>query len=139
MAFDYQRIVTDVVLPQIEDKGTDVILTRYYSVEGEWEKKYNSITFEQYWENTETGELTYTEPSGYTEVYTGKGLVTGFTDEERRDSSIKTGDKKILTIELPAPIQGDVFTVRDTDYVYVNHETIAPADVDVLYKIQVRI
>lgn len=138
MAFDYNRIVTNVVIPQIVDKGLDVVLTRYYSVEGAWEKKYD-IDYDPYWENTETGDISYIEPTGYTEVYTGKALVTSFTDEERRDTTIKMSDRKLLTIELPAPIQGDVFTVRDTDYVYVNHETVAPGSTDVLYKIQVRV
>jgi hypothetical protein len=138
MAFDYDAIVSNVVIPQLQDKGVDAVLTREFGVDGEWEKKFDPVTFEQYWENSD-GDISSTEPSGLVEVYAGKVLVTDFTDEERTDSSIKVGDKKLLTIELPAPIQGDVITIRGVDYSYINHSTVAPASTDVLYKIQVRI
>jgi hypothetical protein len=139
MAFDYNRIVVNTVIPQIADKGKDVILIREFSVDGVWSKKYDPITYEPYWENSETGEISYTEPTGYTEIYTGKALMTNFEEEDFRDTSIQRGDVKLLSIELPAPRQGDVYTVNDIRYVYVNHEKLAPGDTTVLYKIQVRI
>lgn len=139
MAFDYQRVVYETVIPQITDKGTLITLTRIIDSSESWEHVMDEVTFTEYWENKDTGEIVFVEPGEMTEVYTAMGVITDFTEEEINNTSIKTGDKKILSIELPKPLQGDVYTIRDMDYHYVNHVTVAPGDVDVLYKIQVRV
>lgn len=139
MAYDYNAIIVNTVIPQIRDKGVDTTLTRVETVTATWTKKFDNVTFVQYWENNSTGDIVYTEPSGGTTTTTVKCVVTDFTEEERRDTSILVDDKKLLTIEMPEPKQGDRYTINDTTFQYVNHETIAPGGTVVLYKIQVRV
>jgi len=139
MAFDYDRIVNTVVIPQIRDKGIDVTLTRVLDVAGVWEHKFDPVTFEEYWQSTVDSSIVYVEPTGGTSTFTAKAVITDFTENEREDSTIKAGDKKVLTIELEEPLPGDTITAQGVTYQYVNHKNIAPAGVDVLYKIQVRV
>jgi hypothetical protein len=139
MAYNYSLLVTSTVIPKIREYGVDVTLTRNISVGALWERKYDPVNLEIYWENLNTGATTTTEPVDMQQTYTSKCVVTDFTEEEKQNTSILMGDKKLLTIELPTPKQNDVYTVRGVDYKYVNHETIAPGDTDVLYKIQVRV
>lgn len=88
------------------------------------------------WTNgTETVD---TQP--YTEEQ-AEGVITDFTEDERRDTSIKVGDKKLLTVEITTPQSGDVFEIGTTKYSYINHETIQPASTfqPLLYKVQLRV
>ncbi len=97
---------------------------------------YNPITGSTEWSD---GTTTYTEAQ-YTST-TADGVVTGYTNEERYNTTIEVGDKKLLAVDINAPKSGDIYTVGDTDYSYVDHETIQPAsDNDpLLYKIQIRV
>jgi len=139
MAYDYNAIIVNTVIPQIRDKGVDTTLTRTELVTATWTKKFDNVTFVEYWENNTTGAIVYTEPTGGTATIVAKCVVTDFTEEERRDTSILVDDKKLLTIEMPEPKQGDRYTINGTTFQYVNHETIAPGGTVVLYKIQVRV
>lgn len=85
------------------------------------------------------GTTTYDEPPMLSESI--EGVIVDFTEDERRDSSIKVGDKKLLTVEITKPQAGDVFTIGTTEYSYINHETIQPASTTepLLYKVQLRV
>lgn len=77
-------------------------------------------------------------------VYTtsvADGVVADFSEEERYDTSIKRGDKKLLTVTIDAPQAQDIYTIGDKNYSYVNHETVQPASTSapLLYKIQIRV
>ena len=76
-----------------------------------------------------------------TTTETAEGVIVDFNEDERKDSSIKVGDKKLLTVEITAPQSGDTFTIGTTEYSYINHETIQPASTTepLLYKVQLRV
>ena len=97
---------------------------------------YNAQYGGNVWSNGTTTSITQPYQSEYKE-----GVVTDFTEDERRDTSIKVGDKKLLTVEITAPQASDIFVIGTTEYSYINHETIQPASTSdpLLYKIQLRV
>jgi D-alanyl-D-alanine carboxypeptidase len=130
--FDYSGIYSTAssLITKFGDSFTQKQIDTSYT------ESYNPVTGSMEWTN---GSETLTE-APYTSV-TADGVVTGYTSEERYNTTIEVGDKKLLTVTANAPKSGDIYTVGSVDYSYVDHETIQPASsVDpLLYKIQIRV
>ncbi len=111
----------------------------------EYTRKYADSTFTETY-SPAIGGYVWTDgaTTSNTQPYTtetAEGAITDFTEAERRDSSIKVGDKKLLTVEISTPQPEDIFVIGTTEYSYINHETIQPASTSdpLLYKIQLRV
>ncbi len=133
----YTDLRDNTVQPLIEEFGQDVTRIRKTSTDT-WEKKYNHVTFTNYWENTDTHEIVYEEPAETVETTIKAGVFTDYKQEQIDDTLIQRGDKQLLTIEFDKPLLGDTYNDGVNVYNYIDHETISPSTTVVLYKIQLR-
>ena len=93
MAF-YEDIKANVVIPKIRQYGALVSLKRQGSIDM-WEKFYDDILYEWFWRNTDTGEISSTQPVPVEEVYTGKAIITKYSQEEVNNTTILSQSKNI--------------------------------------------
>jgi len=134
----YTDLRDDTVIPLIIEFGQDIKVTRYTDT-SVWVKTYKPLIGGYVWINQDTSEESVTAPEPTKNEYTGKVVVTNYEDKLIDNTFIKRGDKRLLTITIPSPQTGDIFTVNGINYNYVSHDTVSPASEDVLYKIQVRV
>ena len=135
--FDYDRVISQTVLPALEKYGNPVILTRDADM-SLWERTYDPVTEEFSWENRNTGQIVQTEPED--EKYTGDGVFTNIDSDMLENSLVKSSDKMLLIQAIPSPKVGDRFTDHSGKvYQYVADMNISPGGTSVLYKIAVRI
>lgn len=134
----YNNLKDDTVTPLIKEYGQAVTLTRNGDG-GDWVKEYLPAEGRYQWRNTEDDTTQYDPPDDAETTITGVGVVTNFEEAVIDETLIKRGDKLLLTIDLGEPQINDKFTINSVTYDYINHETISPGGVDVLYKIQLRV
>jgi len=130
--FDYSSIYS-ISSNHIERFGAEFTLQR---LDSSFTKQYDSATGSTVWTD---GTTTYTEPQ-YVES-TAYGVVTDYTSEERYNTSIKVGDKKLHTVTIDDPQEQDIYIVGEVSYSYIDHETVQPSSTSdpLLYKIQLRV
>lgn len=128
--------ITKVALDTVERFGTDVYLVKDTS--SLWEKKYDRELLQQYWENTATAAIVYIEPVGLGRNL-GDGVLTQFKNDEIDGHLVKRTDMLLLATKLPEPELGDIIEIGSKKYKYMSHTDIAPNNVVILRKIQVRI
>lgn len=130
--YDYTNIYNTAVA-LISRFGAEYV---HRMVDTSFTKTYDPTSGSNVWTN---GTTSYTEPQ-YTEELSD-GVIVDFTEEERRDTSIKVGDKKLLSVEITTPQSQDIFIIGGVEYSYINHTTIQPASTSdpLLYKVQLRV
>ena len=136
--FDYASIRDNKVIPNIIRFGQQLTITRNENTTL-WVKSYDPVLMKYKWTNTDTSAVVYIAPPATIITYTGVGVLTEYEQEEIDGTNIKREDKKILTIDVPEPIFGDVVTIGGTKYQVIYTQKISPGGVDVLYKVQVRV
>lgn len=131
--YDYTGVYNTAVR-LINRFGAEFTITK---IDTSYTKIYNPDTGSYIYQNG-SGDVSNTPP---TTSVTADGVISGFEDKDRYDTSIKKGDKLLLAVKMDAPKPQDVYTIGGTDYSYVDHETIQPASTfqPLLYKIQVRV
>jgi hypothetical protein len=70
--------------------------------------------------------------------FTAYGAVFDYTVNQRADSSIQAGDKRVLMESGNAPKISDTITTADGDSTCIDFKVLAPAGEVVLYELQVR-
>ena len=117
MAFDYKElgiIATDL----LKEFGQLITITRK--------------TDEQY--NPATGSNQQT-----IETYTGYGCAFHYSNNEIDGTRILTGDMVVLLENIAtAPVIGDSVLVNGMEMRLISIERVSPANIDVIYKLQVR-
>lgn len=141
--YDYSAIEDNVARPLIVRFGTTVTVTRTEDTTV-YEKEYDPITFSYYWIDKVTGQRFDSQPGSTTKTYNGLCVLTAFTEEEIDNTNILSGDKKLLAIDIPEPKQGDLFTLINKDgstttYKYINNKPVAPHNIAVVHRVQVRV
>lgn len=70
----------------------------------------------------------------------GNGVLTNFTDDETTNELIERGDKRLLfEAGNGAPEIDDTVVINSVTYRVMDVQTIAPGNVDVIYKVQLRV
>lgn len=138
MSYDYANLKDETALPLIQRYGTPITVHRKGDT-SMIEKKYNPATKSFYWVNTATGEEYAEEPDEVNFTFNGFAVLTRYTDNQVDGSLVKRGDIRLLAINIPHPQLGDLFKIGDSFYQYVYCEPIAPGNIAVVYKIQIRI
>lgn len=134
----YTELRDDVAIPLISQYGQTITRTRIADT-STWVKEYVPEEGRFRWRNTSSGAIQYTAPTGTTTTTSGNGIVTQFEDSQIDETLVLRGDKLLITQNLGPPEITDTFTISGVVYSYINHETISPGGVDVIYKIQIRV
>ena len=137
MAF-YEDLRDNTVIPLIEQFGQSVTLTRTQDA-SDWVKEFVPAEGRFRWRNTVTNDTQYDAPTAVQVTVTGNGVITIFQSEAIDESNILSTDRLLLTYDLGVPLLGDIITVGGVDYNYINHNTVSPGGIDVLYRIQLRV
>lgn len=139
MDYTKKKIMADKLLKK---NGSLITLTRYEST-AVWVKSYDSDEMRHKWTKaateTDPEEVVYEAPVNTPTTYNKYGIRTSYKSYEIDGTLIKTGDVRlVLSTDFPVPQLEDKFTVNNVVYNYVNHEEKAPADIGIVYIVQVR-
>lgn len=104
-----------------------------------WVKSYDRIKGEVIWTNSDTGEVVRTEPTSGLDSFSVNGVLTDFSSKEVDGTLIKATDKKLLIENTEVPKLGDVFVVGGNRFKYIDHDTVAPNAVAIIFIVQVRV
>ena len=137
---DYNKILSNVVLPKIKEFGKQLTLKKKTIASGDWIKQYDPVSMGYVWKNTETGEVSDTEPTA-TEEYTEHKidmLVDTFKNKEIDGTLVKAGDIKVYSVPTVPIETDDLIVVNGKDYIIYYVEPIQPAKTLLLYILYVR-
>ena len=135
---NYQNILSNVVIPKLREFGRPLILQKQANLLGNWVKTFSAESMQYVWENTNTGEIAYSEPDISSISYSINMLVDTFNKKEVDDSFVKAGDLKVYMTPDVAPDIGDTIEIDDKIYFIYHFEMIKPASVTLLYVLYVR-
>ncbi len=133
----YDEIVDETVIPIIEEMGATLSFSRSGDT-SEWVREYDEDTMGYVWRNTNTEEIVTEEPIATETIIETNAIRVNYENDMIDGTLIKKGDFSLLVINMPAPELGDIYTFGGVTVTYINHETVSPAGVPILYKIQVR-
>ena len=133
--FDYSKTLT-LVQKLLYKFGTTQTVTRSFS-SSTWTRSYNPVTEVFTWTNTSTGATQTTEPSDVTE--TADGVLVRIGENLLKNTLVKQSDSMLIIVDISEPQVGDLFTVNGKTYEYITHTSVSPANINVLYKIALRI
>lgn len=134
MDYAKKKIMADKLLKK---NGSLITLTRYEST-ATWTKDYDSDEMRYKWTDG-AGNIVYEAPTNTPNKYEKYGIKTSYKSYEIDGTLIKAGDVKlVLSTDFPVPQLEDKFTVNNVVYNYVNHEEKAPANIGIVYIVQVR-
>jgi len=137
--FDYATLKTDTVIPLLTKFGATFSIKRTEDT-SLWVKSYSPTLMQTIWTNQDTLEVVTTQPIATEITYSATGVLSDYEDSVIDGTIIKRNDKKLLTADISViPQINDIFVVNSIEYKYVDHVTISPANIDVLYTIQLRI
>ena len=125
---DYNKILSNVVLPKIKEFGKQLTLKKKTIASGDWIKQYDPVSMGYIWKNTETGEISDTEPAA-TEEYTEHKidmLVDTFKNKEIDGTLVKAGDIKVYSVPTVPIETDDLIVVNGKDYIIYYVEPIQP-------------
>ncbi|HZJ98456.1 MAG TPA: hypothetical protein VFC79_00530 [Tissierellaceae bacterium] len=137
---DYNKILSNVVLPKLKEFGKSTTLKKKTITSGDWIKEYDPVSMGYVWKNTETGEVSDTEPTA-TEVYTEYNvdmLVDTFKNKEIDGTLVKAGDIKIYAIPTIEINVDDIVIVNNKDMIVYHLEKIQPSSLLLMYVLYVR-
>lgn len=138
MAYDYDSLRDETVIPLILNYGLPITLTKRGST-ATYEKRYDPATKSFIWVDVETDEVFTQEPAETVVAYQGLAVRTKYRDEAIDGTLVKRGDVRLLAVNIPLPQLGDTIQVGDTVYNVVQTDPVAPGPTVVLYKVQVRV
>ena len=98
------------------------------------------VSMRYIWKNTETGEVSDTEPTA-TEEYTEYNvdmLVDTFKNKEIDGTLVKAGDIKVYSVPTINIAIDDIVVIGDKDYIVYYMDKIQPADILLMYVLYVR-
>jgi len=131
--FDYEKI-SKVVVSKMEQFGTEITLIKS-SGEDLWDKKFNAIEARDYWENSDTGEIVYTQPDADLVDYRINSLESDFTTKELKSDLIKITDIKLYLDPSEEPEKDDIIIKDSISYKLYFVKKIQPADKILMYLI----
>jgi hypothetical protein len=72
--------------------------------------------------------------------YTGTGVTLAYATREIDETTIRAGDQRLLLSvdNVPQPKEGDLIELDSDSYRVIRCESVAPAGVEVLYRVQLR-
>jgi len=136
MAFDYNAILVETVIPLMIEFGFETTLKRNTSI-NDWDKKYDDIEGYYYYENKITGEITVSLDSA-TQMFPVQVLQVEIDKLEIDGTNVLTGDKVIyMTPSDISPVVND-YIALEQEYRIYRSDPIAPANIVVLHKLYVR-
>ena len=137
---DYNKILSNVVLPKLKEFGKSITLKKKTISSGDWVREYDPVSMGYVWRNTDTEEVVYEEPTAteeYTE-YKVNMLQDAFKNKEIDGSFIKAGDIKFYSVPTVPIETNDLIVVNGKDYYIYHVEPIQPAETLLLYILYVR-
>lgn len=137
---DYNKILSNVVLPKLKEFGTLLTLKKKTITSGDWVREYDPVSMGYVWKNTETGEVSDTEPTA-TEEYTEYNvdmLVDTFKNKEIDGTLVKAGDIKVYSVPTVEVAIDDIVVIGNKDYIIYYMDKIQPASTLLLYVLYVR-
>ena len=126
--------------PKIKEFGKQLTLKKKTIASGDWIKQYDPVSMGYIWKNTETGEISDTEPAA-TEEYTEHKidmLVDTFKNKEIDGTLVKAGDIKVYSVPTVPIETDDLIVVNGKDYIIYYVEPIQPAKTLLLYILYAR-
>jgi len=136
MAFSYDKMV-DVVIKLLNNFGTEITLQQVSNVDI-WKKKFNPLESRYYWENTDSGDIVYTQPTSDVLQTQVLSLEDSFTKMELDSDLVKIGDKKIYLTPEVEPFLEDKLIKDGVMYNIYYKSIIKPADKTLLYLVYIR-
>lgn len=134
MDYAKKKIMADKLLKK---NGSLITLTRYEST-AIWTKDYDQDEMRYKWTDGE-GNVVHEAPVNTPTEYKKYGVRTSYKLSEIDGTLIKRGDVRlVLSTDFPEPKAEDKFTVAGVSYSYVDLEPKAPADIPIVYIVQVR-
>ena len=137
---DYNKILSNVVLPKLKEFGKSITLKKRTISSGDWVREYDPVSMSHVWRNTETGEVSDTEPTA-TEEYTEYNvdmLVDTFKNKEIDGTLVKAGDIKVYSVPTIDIAIDDIVVIGNKDYIVYYMDKIQPADILLMYVLYVR-
>ena len=137
---DYNKILSNVVLPKLKEFGKPITLKKKTISSGNWVREYDPVSMGYVWRNTDTEEVVYEEPTAteeYTE-YKVNMLQDAFKNKEIDGSFIKAGDIKLYSSPTVPIETNDLVVVNGKDCYIYHVEPIQPAETLLLYILYAR-
>lgn len=135
MAYDYNKLITNTVIPSLANYGVATTLTRD-ATNDVWVKSIDVISGKQIYTNSETGEIV-DEQEECLLTYNVTVLQDTIKKSEIDGKTVMYGDKILYMSPTMKPKIGDLIQLTQQYRVYMI-EPISPADTIVLYKMYVR-
>lgn len=140
--FDYVQMRDQVVTPLLRQFGAEILMHRIEDTDM-YERRYDPVTMSNYWFNTETEERYDEKPEAVQRTYTAIGVIQSF-DIKDIDGTMVQQDDLMLTLigdptPIPKPKAGDIFEAGGVEYKFLRLRRTAPANIDVVYRVQVRV
>jgi hypothetical protein len=135
---NYTALRDNLVLVKIEEYGKAVSLRRAGTTTG-WTKSYESTTGRYKW--TEVADPThsvYADPASVPYDVAGHAIETRYENKEIDGTTIKAGDRRFKTADLPTPTTSDKLVVGSQVLTVINVRTYAPGEVTLLWELQCR-
>ena len=129
--------IRDNTAKKIKANGKPVILKRSSSTD-DWEKKFDPVTGRDYWENTSTGDVVYTEPTGSPMEYSGYALQISAKESQMDSSLIREGEIILMCVDIPETMPGDIISVDGKQRVRVRELPFSPGDTVIYREVVVR-
>jgi len=131
---DFYEGVYEDILPVVMQLGKPVTLVRSLASLG-WVQVRDSITKELVWKNKD-GRIQAEKPAEAS--FSGYGVQSSYSHYYGNDVTIKVGDLRIYTVELPLPKQGDTMFVSEEALQVISAKPIAPGELTLMYDVQLR-
>lgn len=137
MAFDYEGLRVDTVLPLMEEFGFVATITKQDSTDN-WEKKFDEELSRVYYENIVTGDIVYSLPNGTTEVELTI-IWSSIEQKEINNTTILSTDEVIYVSPKGVQINiGEYITIESKKYRVQATKPIKQAGVELLNRVFLR-
>ena len=134
---DYNAIANNVVIKNISSFGAIRILESSVGT-SLWVKKYDPVKSSNYWENSNTGEIVFEEPTASVTSNSVKMLKSSLSNKLIDGETFKSGDVLFYMGPEVAPNPIDAIIENGIKYAIYKVDELKPADVVLMYTVYAR-
>lgn len=133
---NYDNIVNNVVIKNIDSFGATRELCKQDDTI--WVKKYNPIESSNYWENEDTGEIVFEEPTNAVTKHSITMLKDNLSNKIVDGVTFKKGDVLFYLKPTIKPEIDDTIIEDNVTYYIYKVDELKPADIVLLYTVYAR-